>query len=204
MVVPANSQISDLTVRNTATTNSNTGVKLTTPNAGTILENVRIDVTAIGGTNHRGIYASGGLGNPKLRGIYVEVSGASSQNWGYFNSAVVPTIENSTIMASGNDAVGLRFNGGGANITDSIISGSNGSNADGINTSNNGLNIIINRSSIMGDVSPAGSSIASTDVYNFRVGATLLQGDVDVTANNITCAQSYSGNATIYVDLVCP
>ena len=102
-------------------------------------------------------------------------------------------------MASGPSAAGLRMNGGNPVITESTISGTNGTNGQGINTSGAGTHTVkIDRSSIIGDPS-TGSSIISTDNYDFFVGASMLDGDVDVfTPADITCAQSYDGD---YADL---
>lgn len=203
MIVPANAQVSDLMVVNAATTQDSSGIKIKTPNGYTILNNVHVKVTTSGGDNHRGIYLTGGLDNPKLTHVYVEVSGGSAQNLGAFNSAVSPIVHDSTFMATGGtSAVGYRMNGGNPVFTDSKLQGTNGSNGQGMNTSGAGSHTVtIDRSSLIGD-SGSGSSVASTDNYDFFVGASLLDGDIDVFGTaDITCAQSYDGN---YADVTCP
>lgn len=191
MIVPANTQVSDLRVRNNSTTNDGVALKVTTGNANTILDNVQIVTNGAGGDQHIGLYLNSG--NPKLSHVYVEVSGGTSNNWGIFNSASSPTIHDSTVAATGNGTAGLRMNGGNPYISDSTISGTNGTNGQGINTAGAGVHTVtIDRSSIKGDVGGSGSSIISTDNYDFYVGASQLAGDVDVfNPAQITCAQSY-------------
>ena len=64
MIVPANTQVSDLTVRNTGATNANVGMKVENGNISTILNNVKVEVITAGGTNRRGMNVSGGNGTP--------------------------------------------------------------------------------------------------------------------------------------------
>jgi len=195
MIVPANAQVSDLSVVNAATTQDSSGIKVKTPNEYTILDNVHVKVTTSGGEDHRGIYLTGGLDNPKLTHVHVEVSGGSAQNWGVFNSATSPIVHDSTFMATGGTStVGYRMNGGSPVFTDSKLQGTNGSSGQGMNTSGAGSHIIkIDRSSLVGD--SGGSSVASTDTYDFFVGASQLDGDVDVFGTaDIVCAQSYDGD----------
>lgn len=193
LIAPADSQISDLTVRNDSTTNDGVALKVTTGNSQTVLRNVRIETNGVGGDQHVGLYLNSGSAH--LVHVSIVVSGGASNNWGIFNSASSPTIQDTTIAATGNGTAGLRMNGGNPVITQSTISGTNGTNGQGINTSGAGTHTVkIDHSIIVGD-SGTGSSIASTDSYEFYVGASLVQGDVDVfVPADITCAQSYDGN----------
>jgi hypothetical protein len=196
--VPANSQVSDLTVRNDAVSNGSVALRITTGNEKTLINNVSVQTVGTGGGTHIALYLTGG--NPKLTHVYAEVSGGTSNNWGIFNSASSPTIDDSSILATGNSPAGLRMNGGNPLIKESTISGTNGTSGQGINTSGGGTHTVkIDRSSVVGDSGGTGSSIISTDTYVFLVGASMLQGDVDVVAPAvIDCAQSYDGN---YIDL---
>ena len=201
MLVPANAQVSDLTVRNAATSNDSVGLKIGTGNEYTLLDNVRVEVKEAGGDERIGLYLNSGTS--KLSHVYVEVSGATAENWGAFNSASSPTVHDSTFIATGGTStVGYRMNGGSPVFSDSKIQGTNGSNGQGLNTSGGGTHTItIDRSSFVGD-SGSGSSVASTDDYDFFVGASLLDGDIDVFGSaTIKCAQSYDGN---YADVTCP
>jgi hypothetical protein len=199
--VPANSQVSHLTVDNTATSLDSVAIRVSSGNASTQLTQVRARNTGAGGDRHDGIYLNGGT--PVLTHVAVDVSGATlagGGNWGIFNSAASPTIQDSTIKSTGTNAAGLRMNGGNPVIKNSTISGTNGTTGQGINTSGGGTHTVkIDRSSIVGDTAAGGSSIASTDNYDFFVGASMLDGDVDVFAPaEIDCAQSYDG---AYLDL---
>jgi hypothetical protein len=196
--VPDNSQVSDLLVRNESTTNDGVALRVSSGSSATILNNVHAVTTAAGGARHVGIYLNGG--SPKLVHVYAEASGAATVfNAGVFNSASSPTVHDSTFRATGFSAQGLRLNGGGPSITDSTISGLNGSDGNGIQTSGGSDEIFINRSSIFGDLTPQGESIISTDNSIFFVGASLLSGTVLVAdPNKIQCTQSYD---EFYVDI---
>ncbi len=198
MSLPANSQVSDLAVRNDAVTNGSVGLRINTGNDKTIINNVSVQTVGAGGGTHIALYLTGG--NPKLTHVYAEVSGGTPNNWGIFNIASSPTLHDSSIVATGNSPAGLRISGGNPVIKESTISGTNGTSGQGINTSGGGTATVkIDRSSIVGDTGGSGSSIISTDTYDFFVGASKLEGDVDVFAPaEIDCAQSYNGS---YVDL---
>ncbi len=196
--VPADSQVSDLAVSNESTTNDGVALRVSSGNGSTLIVNVYLRTTNAGGGRHVALYLNGGT--PKLTNLHAEVAGGTLFNWAVFNSASSPTVHDSTIAATGTSAAGYRMNGGNPVFKETTISGLNGSNGQGINTSGAGAHVIkIDRSSILGDPGGTGSSIASTDNYDFFVGASMLQGDVDVFAPaEIDCAQSYDGD---YIDL---
>ncbi len=199
MMVPADSQVSDLRVRNNAATNDSVALKVDNGNIQTILNNVQIKATGAGGDQHIGLYLDSG--SVTLSHIDVEVNGGTGNNWGIYSLASTYLIHDSNVEATTTNSAGLRFNGGGASVDDSVISGANGSNGQGINTSGGaGTEVYIDRSTIEGD-SGTGSSIISTDNYDFFAGASKLVGDVDVFAPaTFSCSSSYDGN---YNDL-CP
>ncbi len=196
MTVPANSQVSDLTIVNTSTTNDGVAVRISNGNDNSRLHNIRVHAEGAGGDRHMAFYLSGG--SASLTHIHGEAGGGTIFNRGLFNSASDPLIEDSTLQATGNDPDGLHLNGGNVVIRESVIRATNGTNTgQGIGSSAGGANVRIDRSNILGDPG-TGSSIASNNLNDdFLVGATLLQGDVDVFANStIKCAQSYNGNYT--------
>ena len=198
MLVPANSQVSNLAVINTAATNSSVGVKVTSGNDDTLLDTVSVAVTGTAGVNHYAIYLSGGNSNLRLHNLYASASGATTRNWGILVNAVKPFIDDSTAMAVGGDfAYGLRFVGGEATITDSSLSGTNGSDGAGLSTSGGSgtLNIYVDRSSVEGD-----QSIENSNNFFVYLGASLLGGTVTAggAPSDVVCAQSYDA---AYVDL---
>jgi hypothetical protein len=175
MIVPANTQVSDLTVRNTSATNASVGMKVENGNSSTILNNVKVEVITAGGTNRRGMNVSGGNGTPQFTHLHVEVDGATSQNWGVFVSASSPTVHDSKIDVSGTGAYGFRMNGGNPKIDNSVIEATNGSDGEAFNTSGGGTwTIYIDRSSLIGDA--GGNSLTSTDNYDFYVATSFLSG----------------------------
>lgn len=198
LVVPANAQVSDIVVSNTGNTNNQDAVAIhiADGNDKTVLRNVRALANGVGGARHVAIYLDSG--NPTLTSVTTEASGAATVfNAGIFNSASAPGIYNSGITASGFNATGLRLNGGNPIIKESTISGKNGSNGKGIDSSGSGATVKIDRATIAGDAG-TGASISSSNVSDdFFVGASMLDGDVDVFTNSdITCAQSYNGAYT--------
>jgi hypothetical protein len=198
LTMTADSQLSHLTVLNRSTSLDGVAVRVSSGNSNTILNHVAARTVESGGDRHVGIYLNGG--SPTLRHVYAEAGGATGVfNNGIFNSASSPSIYDSTLKATGTGAAGLRMNGGNPVIKESTISGTNGNDGRGINTSGGGTHTVkIDRSTVTGDPS-TGSSIFSTDNYDFFVGASQLDGDVDVfSPAEIDCAQSYDGD---YIDL---
>ena len=196
MLVPANVQVSNLTVRNTSTTNDGVALKISGGNAETILDNVQLEVLGAGGGEHIGLYTNG---TPLLRHVLIEVSGGTSQNWGVFTNVSSFTMTDTTIRATGTNATAIRMNGGSPFISDSTLSGMNGSNGIGIDLSGAGVhNVTVDRSSIIGDPAPNGHSIRHTNNYNVFVGTSKLQGNNLVPNINIACAQTHN---TDYVEL---
>lgn len=189
MLVPANAQVSDLTVRNLSTTQDAVGLKITTGNDQTILTNVRIETTGAGGDQHIGLYLNSG--SPKLRHVHVSVSGGANNNWGIFNSASSPTLQDSVVDATGNGTEGFRYNGGTPVIMDSVISAA----ANGVATTAAGQKIFIERSTIIG----GSNSVFNNQNVDIYIGASKLDGQVLVNDNNrLYCAQNYDEN---YVEL---
>jgi hypothetical protein len=193
MIVPANVHISDLWVRNNSDTNDGVAMKIANGNENTILRNVKIETTNNGGDQHIALYLNSG--SPQLNHVLVKVDGGTFSNWGIFNSASAPVIHDSTVNATGTSVEALRLNGGGPTITDSTISGTNGTNGKGITASSAGNDIYIDRSTIEGDLGAQGQSIFNNQNFDFFVGVSLLKGAVLVTDNNrIACYDAYDEN----------
>ncbi len=199
MLVPANTQVSHLTVRNVANTSNAVGLKVTSGNEDTILDDVGVEVTGAGGDHHIGLYLSGSA--PKVLHSHVEVSGATLPainggfNRGINSNGSEAVIHDTTVLANGINASGLALSGGGMKIQDSNISGTNGADGKGVTTfGGSGDPVYIDRSSIEGDLT--GNAILSTDDIQFYVGASLLKGSVLTfnANNNSNCAANYDEN----------
>lgn len=200
VTMEANSHLSDIGVYNTyANTASNnddniTGIRIATGNENTVLRNVRVR-NVDGGFRNNGIFMSGGT-NPKLYNVHVEVSGGGFANWGLTPNATEPDVYDSYIRASGTGSVAVHTIGGAGSYTNTTLDGTNGSDGVGVNTSGGSDDqMYFDRSSILGD--SGGNSFASTDDYDFYVGASKLGGPPAVAGvgnPTITCAQSYDTN----------
>ena len=68
LVVPANSQVSDLAVYNTATIDKSVGLHVNTGYSQTVIDNVHVDVTGSGGQYHIAVYLN--RARPKLTHVY--------------------------------------------------------------------------------------------------------------------------------------
>jgi hypothetical protein len=194
MIVPANAQVSNLTVRNGATTLGAVGLKVKAGNIETILDNVQVEVLGIGGNNHIGLYIGG---TALWNNLNVEVNGANA-NWGVQTNAGSPIVTNSSIRAEGSNPVGYHMNGGDPQISDSTISGLNGATGIGFDITGAPNDVVqIDRSSILGD--SGGQSIRNPNGADVFVGASKLQGAAVSNPADITCVHVYSTN---YVELV--
>jgi hypothetical protein len=195
--MPADSQISDLGVQNSATSNDAVALKILSGNVDTILDNVAIQTIALGGVRHIGLYIN--TGSPRLNNVDVQAKGGTTFNRGINSVAATPVIRNTAVIANGTQPSGLHISGGAPAVLESVINATNGTNGNGITTNGAGNDVHIDRSSIGGDTGASGHSIFSTDNVNFFVGASLMKGSVlAFDFNHITCSQAYDEN---YLDL---
>lgn len=194
MIVPANSQVSDLTVRNESTTNDGVALWVDAGNEDTILQNVQIETIGAGGDQHVALYLDGG--SPRISHADIVVSGGASNNWGIFNSASLPKIDNSTVNASGTDAQGFRYNGGSPLIHSSIIRAS-GADGQGLATTGSAQlpnhAIRVEHSILIGE----NRAFFNNQSVNIYIGASQLDGQVDPDTNNRHyCVHTYNEDFT--------
>ena len=87
LIVPANSQVSDLRVRNNSTSDDAVALKVKSGNEETILDNVSVVTNGGGGDQHIALYLNSG--NPQLSHIAVEVSGGAANNFGHLQLRLI-------------------------------------------------------------------------------------------------------------------
>jgi hypothetical protein len=188
LVLPANSQVSDLSVINTGAAQDSAAIYIDNGNNRTELSNVSALAINTGGLRHVGVYLTGGTA--KLTQVDARTAGATIGDWAVFTNAASPVIDSSNLAANGSgggSANGLRLNGGSPLVQNSTISAVNAGAANGIEGSAGTDTIRVDHSTVIGeDV----GVFAGT--YTAYIGASLLEGGA--LGATFKCAQSYDEN----------
>ncbi|MEX1019041.1 MAG: pectinesterase family protein [Litorilinea sp.] len=195
LILPANSQVSDLTVRNTAAVQHASALHVDSGNSSTRLNNVRAETTGAGGIRHAGVYLSGS--GMMLEHVYGRVAGtAATSGWALYGNGAAFMVRDSAFYAPGTAGWGMGLNGGTrVDIIDTIVDATSGS--IGINA--NGADFVyIDHSIVRGGDATAISAANNSEVF---VGASLVDGTVVAATGGapqteVTCAQSYKGDYT--------
>ncbi len=193
LILPANSQLSDLYVENTSTTQDGVAIYVDNGNNSTNLFRVGARSTGSGGDRHDGIYLNSGTAT--LDHVYAEAAGGSVGNWAIFNSASNPIIDSATLIASGNgSANALRLNGGNPIIQNSTLRADQSPAAYGVEGTGAGTHTVrFDHSRIYGE--DFGIRLSSGN-YSVYVGASLVQGGGNAFSGTIRCVSSYKADYT--------
>lgn len=193
VILPANSQLSDLTVENAAITQDGVALHISTGNASTVVTNVRARAVGVGGDRHDAIYLNSGTAY--LIQVYGEATGGTIGNWAVFTNAASPIIDSTTLIASGNaSANALRLNGGSPVIQNSTLRADQSTSAYAIEGTGAGNHTIrVDHSALFGE--DFGIRLSSGN-YNAYVGASLVQGGGNAFSGIIRCVASYKEDYT--------
>ncbi len=193
LIVPANSQVSDLTAENTATTLDGVAIYIDSGNNNTVLRNVKAQATGMGGDRHDGIYVRSGTA--VLETVHAEATGGTLGNWAVFTNAGSPTINNSTLIASGGTtANALRLNGGNPIIRNSTLRADLASSAYAVEGTGAGAHTVrFDHAALFGE--DFGIRLSSGN-YTVYVGASLVEGGGNAFSGIIRCVSSYKADYT--------
>jgi len=193
VILPANAQLSDMTVKNSATSNDGVAVFVDQGSSSTTVRNVYAKTTESSGDRHVAFYLKSG--NPTLRNVKGKTSGGSIGNWAVFNSVSAPLMDGVDLTAESNSsASALRLNGGNPVIRNSSLYATNASSAYAIEGTGAGSHTVrIDHSSIDGEDFSVRLSSGNYDVY---IGASRVSGNVNAFSGTIRCAQSYDESYT--------
>ncbi len=192
VILPANAQLSDMTVLNESSTDDGVAIFVDAGNSATQVRNVYAQTVKSSGDRHVGLYLK--TGAPVLIDVKAEVSGGSVGNWAIFASASSPTMDGVELTATGNSSANaLLLNGGSPVIRNSTLYAAKAGAAYAVSTSGSIADTIrIDHSSIEGeDLSVRVSN--SAKVY---IGASRVVGNVSNFSGVIRCTQSYDENYT--------
>jgi hypothetical protein len=191
LVLPANSQLSELSVANTGAAQDSSAIYVDGGNESTELTNVHVLANSNGGDRHVGIYFSGGTA--KLTHVYADAAGATIFNRAVNTNGASPVIESSTLLANGGSgAAGLYVNGGDPSITNSTLNGDNAAAAYGIETNGNS-SVRIDHAIIIGEDFGVRLSQSGDEAY---IGASRLEGGANAEVGaTFRCGQSYKEDA---------
>jgi hypothetical protein len=193
VILPANAQLSNMTVKNSSTSNDGVAVFVDQGNSSTLVRNVYAKTTESGGDRHVAFYLKSGA--PTLRDVKGKTSGGSVGNWTIFNSVSAPMIDGATLTAEGNSSANaLRLNGGNPMIQNSTLYATSASAAYAIEGTGAGTHTVrIDHSSIDGEDFSVRLSSGNYTVY---IGASRVVGNPNAFSGTIRCAQSYDGSYT--------
>ena len=193
LVLPANSQLSDLGVENGSTQQDGVAIYVSAGNSDTALRNIRARSVGVGGDRHDGIYLNGGTAY--LEHVYADATGGSIGNWAIFNSASSPSIDSAMLVASGgSSANALRLNGGNPIVQNSTLRADSSATAYAVEGTGAGTHTVrIDHAALYGE--DFGIRLSSGN-YSVLVGASLVQGGGNAFSGLIRCVASYKADYT--------
>lgn len=193
LTLPADSQLSDLAVENTATVQDGVAIYVSAGNSHTRINNVQASATAVGGDRHDAIYLNGGTAY--LEHVYAEAAGGSIGNWAIFNSAASPIIDSATLIASGNSSANaLRLNGGNPVVQNSTLRADQAASAYAVEGTGAGNHTVrFDHVALFGE--DFGIRLSSGN-YTVYVGASLVEGGGNAFSGLIRCVSSYKADYT--------
>jgi hypothetical protein len=193
LTLPANSQLSDLTVENASTTQDGVAIYVNNGNANTSLFNVRARATGTGGDRHDGIYLN--TGTAALEHVYAEASGGTIGNWAIFTNAASPFIDSAALIAAGGaSANALRLNGGNPIVQNSTLRADQSTSAYAVEGTGGGTHTVrVDHSTLVGE--DFGIRLSSGN-YTLYVGASLVEGGGNAFSGTIRCVASYKADYT--------
>ncbi|MBX3010936.1 MAG: hypothetical protein KF832_05490 [Caldilineaceae bacterium] len=193
LILPANSQISQLSVENAATSQDGVAIYVNNGNSATSIQHVTAKVMGSGGDRHDGIYFNSGTAT--LEHVYVEVSGGNVGNWAIFTNAASPVIDSATLLATGNgSANALRLNGGNPVVQNSTLRATQSPAAYAIEGTGGGNHTVrIDHSVVDGE--DFGIRLSAGN-YTLYVGASMVNGGGNAFSGLIRCVASYKADYT--------
>lgn len=189
----ADSQLSDLLVENSSTTQDGVAIYIGGGNSNTRLFNVKAMAVGESGDRHDGLFLNGG--SATLEHVHAQASGGSVGNWAIFNSASSPTMDSVTLIASGGgSANALRLNGGNPVIQNSTLKADLSGTAYAVEGTGGGTHTVRIDHSVL-DGEDFGIRLSS-GTYTVYVGASLVEGGGNAFSGTIRCVSSYKADYT--------